>query len=90
MSPPVARRSLRTLLALLLSLAAAPLVAACAHTRSDTVVCPEYRNMRCVTGPQCTLDRRRGCEVCQCEDALMQTDPKDTPADDDSRPADTD
>ena len=29
-------------------------------------VCPESRNIRCVTRPECTLARGRECLVCQC------------------------
>lgn len=34
--------------------------------KRDQTVCPEYRNMVCTAGAQCTLDRARGCQVCQC------------------------
>ncbi len=42
--------------------------AGCATT-SSTVgagVCPEYRDLRCLTAPECSMDRQRGCRVCSC------------------------
>lgn len=40
--------------------------ASCAHHKKDQTVCPEYRNMRCGSGTQCSMDQERGCRVCQC------------------------
>ena len=40
--------------------------AACAQLRSDTTVCPEYRELRCATAPECSMDAQRGCRVCNC------------------------
>jgi hypothetical protein len=45
-------------------------VAACATAqplRSNETVCPEYRNLTCLTTVECTLDAARGCQVCRCE-----------------------
>ena len=42
------------------------LLAGCAALKKDTTVCPEYRNLRCMTGTSCQTDKRRGCKVCQC------------------------
>ncbi len=53
----------------LLALAALPLAAACAHYRGHETVCPEYRDLRCATAPECSMDRARGCLVCQCSPA---------------------
>ncbi len=39
---------------------------ACATLRGDQTVCPEYRDMRCATAPECSMDAARGCRVCQC------------------------
>jgi hypothetical protein len=50
-------RRLPILLALLLG---------CATFRSDQTVCPEYRSLRCASAPECSMDRQRGCMVCQC------------------------
>ena len=50
-------------------LAAAWLLCACAHAKDDRTVCPEYRGQRCLAGQTCTLDKQRGCEVCQCAPA---------------------
>ncbi|BDG10593.1 hypothetical protein [Anaeromyxobacter paludicola] len=52
---------MKTLLALCLLA-----LAGCATLRSDETVCPEYRDLRCLTAPECSLDRTRGCRVCQC------------------------
>ena len=63
-------------------LVAALLVAAagCSHgdkkDKQGDVRCPESRDLTCVTGLSCTMDRERGCEVCRCSpaDALTPTD----------------
>ena len=38
----------------------------CATLRGDRTVCPEYRDMRCATIPECSMDAARSCRVCQC------------------------
>jgi hypothetical protein len=39
----------------------------CSHAfKSSTAVCPEYRNLACTSAPECSMDRDRGCQVCQC------------------------
>jgi hypothetical protein len=35
----------------------------------NKTVCPEYRNMHCMTAPECSFDQTRGCFVCQCSPA---------------------
>lgn len=45
------------------------LLGACATLSSDASVCPEYRDVRCATAPECSVDRDRGCRVCQCSAA---------------------
>lgn len=50
-----------------LALVGAGLVGACAHLTDDETVCPEYRALRCVGTVTCTMDRGRGCRVCQCD-----------------------
>jgi hypothetical protein len=32
-------------------------------------ICPEYRSMRCMTAPECSMDQQRGCRVCACSGA---------------------
>ncbi|MFP2928110.1 hypothetical protein ACLESO_23500 [Pyxidicoccus sp. 3LG] len=56
-------------------------VAGCSHgskkdEKQGDTRCPESRNLTCVTGTSCTLDRERGCERCECSkaDALTPTD----------------
>lgn len=47
-----------------------PLLSGCTHAfRSSTTVCPEYRDLGCATAPECSMDRTRGCQVCQCAPA---------------------
>ncbi len=49
------------------TLLTALLLAGCAaQFKESGTVCPEYRNLRCATAPDCALDRDRGCLVCQC------------------------
>lgn len=53
---------MRTALAILLG----TLLGACATLKNDRTVCPEYRELRCVGGAECSMDEVRGCKVCQC------------------------
>jgi hypothetical protein len=32
----------------------------------DGTVCAEYRELRCATPRECSMDRERGCLVCRC------------------------
>jgi hypothetical protein len=58
----------------LLAIVAAVLaVAGCAHFKDSNTVCPEYRDLRCLTAPACSYDRERGCEVCHCSEAGLPT-----------------
>jgi hypothetical protein len=57
-------------LTLALALAALSLATGCATFRADSTVCPEYRDLRCATAPECSMDARRGCRVCACSPAL--------------------
>jgi len=41
--------------------------AACAGPRANQNVCPESRNVRCLTPMRCELDTRRGCDICVCD-----------------------
>ena len=45
-------------------------MAACATMKSDETICPEYRELRCMTDTQCTMDKERACQVCRCAPAL--------------------
>jgi hypothetical protein len=51
--------------------------------RESRAVCPEYRSLRCATPPDCAMDERRGCLVCQCQgagiDPTMQPPPPGAP-----------
>ncbi|HTT71014.1 MAG TPA: hypothetical protein VMG32_07290 [Anaeromyxobacteraceae bacterium] len=58
------RRPAARQLALGVALAA---LGGCAPLRSSETVCPEYRDLRCLTRVECSMDRGRGCEVCRCE-----------------------
>jgi diadenosine tetraphosphatase ApaH/serine/threonine PP2A family protein phosphatase len=52
---------------------AALALAGCAHLKDSTTVCPEYRDLRCLTAPDCSFDRGRDCEVCHCSDKGFPT-----------------
>jgi len=52
--------------------------AACAHLPAD--VCPEYRDLRCLTEPQCSMDRQRGCRVCACSPPAYVPPEQEKPA----------
>lgn len=43
----------------------------CATLKSDKTVCSEYRDLRCATAPECSMDAERGCRVCQCSPAAQ-------------------
>jgi hypothetical protein len=49
-------------------LLAAFVVGGCATTSSvvGSDVCPEYRSLRCMTAPECSMNHQRGCLVCAC------------------------
>ncbi len=64
-----------------LAMAALMALSACSHgsrneDKKGETRCPESRNLSCITGTQCSMDRERGCETCQCSkaDALSPTD----------------
>ena len=60
---------------LLLALSVA--CASCATLKNDATVCAEYRDLRCAAGTDCSLDRARGCQVCQCARAFsVQPEPQ--------------
>lgn len=44
-------------------------LASCATLKADQTVCPEYRDLRCATAPECSMDVARGCRVCRCSPA---------------------
>lgn len=41
-------------------------LAGCLSGPKATDVCPESRNIHCLTKVECAYDRKRGCQVCQC------------------------
>ncbi len=46
---------------------------ACATTRArNETVCAEYRNLRCLTTPLCSMNTARGCRECQCSGATAR------------------
>jgi len=38
----------------------------CATVKGAETVCPEFRDLRCLSGTDCVPDRARGCLVCRC------------------------
>jgi hypothetical protein len=61
----------------ILGLAASVALAGCATLRKDETVCPEYRELRCLTAPKCVTDTARGCSVCQCSELEIQDKNRD-------------
>jgi hypothetical protein len=59
----------RAFFAVVLLLAGSLLAGSCATMSKDKTVCPEFRNLRCATEPDCTMDQARGCRVCRCSPA---------------------
>lgn len=44
--------------------------------RKNNTVCPESRGLWCMTTPECSYDKERGCEVCQCsKPGASESDP---------------
>lgn len=64
--------------ALLLAATAAAALS-CAHgsqASKDSTLCPESRELVCLTAPACTMDEARGCRVCQCSPAYQPERPE--------------
>ena len=79
----------RNLRLLLLSLTVAWLAAGgCATMTNDTTVCPEYRDLRCATAPECSMDKQRGCRLCSCTAARSTGGEMPSPVQPDIRPPD--
>jgi len=32
----------------------------------ESGLCPESASLHCMSAPQCSMDKARGCRVCQC------------------------
>ena len=65
-------------------------LSACAFHQKDQTVCPEFRSIRCVGNVVCSMDRYRGCRVCQCERAGgLAGEPGSVSADDQAFPPGT-
>jgi hypothetical protein len=61
-------------------LLAVPLVAllGCASVSSrEGGLCPESASLSCLSTPECSFDRGRGCKVCQCTKPLYNPVPPD-------------
>jgi hypothetical protein len=48
------------------AIALALLLCGCATAKKSTTICAEYREMRCMSAMECSMDTSRGCQVCQC------------------------
>lgn len=42
--------------------------------RKDQTVCPESRDLHCLTNEVCAMDSARGCRVCTCADPSAPSD----------------
>ncbi len=65
------------------AIAAAALLASCAHTAELKNACPGEADAVCANGePNCALDEARGCFVCHCRTWYQTGDPaaNDRPA----------
>jgi hypothetical protein len=68
------------------AVAAVALLAGCTHSQKEVARCPDSKDLFCLTAVECSMDKKRGCEVCQCskgpgareEDARL---PSGTPPD---------
>lgn len=43
---------------------------------NDKTVCPEYRDLMCMSAVECSMDEKRGCRVCQCSPADAPAKPQ--------------
>lgn len=53
--------------------AALPLLvlAGCASVSShESGLCPESASLKCMSAPECSMDKARGCKVCQCSQPI--------------------
>jgi hypothetical protein len=56
---------------LAVAVVAAAALGACRHgteleEKKGETRCPESRNLMCIAGKDCSMDRERGCERCEC------------------------
>jgi hypothetical protein len=38
-------------------------------------VCPEYQDLRCASQVECSMEKERGCRVCECKPVNAETFP---------------
>lgn len=51
---------------------------ACASVSSrESGLCPEAASLRCLSTPECSFDKSRGCRVCQCTKPVYDPVPPD-------------
>ncbi|HXX30998.1 MAG TPA: hypothetical protein VEJ89_09800 [Myxococcaceae bacterium] len=44
---------------------------ACASVGShESGLCPESSSLKCMSAPECSMDKALGCKVCQCSQPL--------------------
>jgi hypothetical protein len=48
----------------------------CASVSShESGLCPESASLRCMSAPECSMDRSRGCKVCACTQSNVPYNP---------------
>lgn len=43
----------------------------------ESGLCPESSTLSCLSTPECSFDKNRGCKVCQCAKPLFNAVPPD-------------
>ena len=51
---------------------------ACVAPLKNRHLCAEFKQVRCLTKPECVYDIERGCELCRCAQPVYE--PLDRPA----------
>ena len=55
-----------------------PLLAllSCASVSSrESGLCPESASLQCMSAPECSMDKNRGCKVCSCTQSNVPYNP---------------
>jgi hypothetical protein len=48
----------------------------CASVSShESGLCPESASLHCMSAPECSMDRNRGCKVCSCSQSNVPYNP---------------
>jgi hypothetical protein len=46
-------------------------------SKHESGLCPESASLSCLSTPECSVDKERGCKVCQCTKPVFNPVPPD-------------